>query len=133
MLLTDEVASHHPVLSDNPYQPHMARIVRIYKMVENNYLFTLRFLEDHMNIHPDDGLAEIFIIKARTILDLPQLIWQVFVKPEQRTPKYRKISAVKRILITTIPPVFVQADGEFLGMTPVNVKVSPKIIRVIAP
>ncbi len=26
----------------------MARIVRIYKMVDNNYLFTLRFLEDHL-------------------------------------------------------------------------------------
>jgi YegS/Rv2252/BmrU family lipid kinase len=101
--------------------------------VANYGIVGLRFLEDHMNIHPDDGLAEIFIIKARTILDLPQLIWQVFVKPEQRTPKYRKISAVKRILITTIPPVFVQADGELLGMTPVNVKVLPKIIRVIAP
>ena len=48
MLLADEVATHHPVLSDNPYQPHMARIVRIYKMVENNHLFTLRFLEDHL-------------------------------------------------------------------------------------
>src|SRR5271157_1302864 len=46
MLLADEVSSHHPVLSDNPYQPHMARIVRIYKMVENNHLFTLRFLDD---------------------------------------------------------------------------------------
>src|ERR1035438_6694123 len=48
MLLTDEVARHRPVLSDNPYQPHMARIVRIDKMAENNYLFTLRFLEDHL-------------------------------------------------------------------------------------
>ena len=48
MLLADEVASHHPVLSDNPYQPHMARIVRIYKMVDNNHLFTLRFLEDYL-------------------------------------------------------------------------------------
>ncbi len=48
MLLADEVATYYPVLSDNPYQPHMARIVRIYKMVENNYLFTLRFLEDQL-------------------------------------------------------------------------------------
>jgi NAD(P)H-flavin reductase len=32
----------------NPYQPHMARIVRIYKMVADNYLFTLRFLDDHL-------------------------------------------------------------------------------------
>ncbi len=32
----------------NPYQPHMARIVRIYKMVEDNHLFTVRFLDDHL-------------------------------------------------------------------------------------
>jgi len=48
MLLADEAAAHHPVLGANPYQPHMARIVRIYKMVDNNYLFTLRFVEDQL-------------------------------------------------------------------------------------
>jgi len=48
MLLTDEVVDHRPVVNDNPYQPHMARIVRIYPMVEGNYLFTMRFLDEHM-------------------------------------------------------------------------------------
>ncbi|MFY9725124.1 MAG: FAD/NAD(P)-binding protein [Bryobacteraceae bacterium] len=48
MLLADDVATYHPIVSGNPYQPNMARIVRIYKMVENNYLFTLRFLEDDL-------------------------------------------------------------------------------------
>ena len=48
MLLADDVATYHPIVSGNPYQPHMARIVRIYKMVENNHLFTLRFLEDNL-------------------------------------------------------------------------------------
>jgi NAD(P)H-flavin reductase len=48
MLLADEVADFHPVLHDNPYQPSMARIVRIYRMVENNYLFTLRFVDDRL-------------------------------------------------------------------------------------
>ena len=36
------------MLNRNPYQPHLARIVRIYRMVEDNYLFTLRFFEDHL-------------------------------------------------------------------------------------
>jgi NAD(P)H-flavin reductase len=48
MLLADEIALHHPVMSDNPFQPHMARIVHIYKMAENNCLFTLRFIDDRM-------------------------------------------------------------------------------------
>jgi len=48
MLLTDEATTYSPVLTDNPYQPHMARIVRIYKMVEGNYLFTVRFRDDRL-------------------------------------------------------------------------------------
>ena len=48
MLLADEATTVRPVLSENPYQPHMARIVRIYQMVEGNYLFTLRFRDDYM-------------------------------------------------------------------------------------
>jgi len=47
MLLADEVALDAPVLRDNPYQPHRARIVRIDPMVKDNYLFTMRFLDEH--------------------------------------------------------------------------------------
>jgi sulfhydrogenase subunit gamma (sulfur reductase) len=32
----------------NPYQPQLARIVRIYPMVKDNYLFQFRFLDDEM-------------------------------------------------------------------------------------
>ncbi len=46
MLQADEVPSYQPVLSRNPYQPHMARIVRVYKMAPDNHLFTLRFVDD---------------------------------------------------------------------------------------
>lgn len=35
-------------LSDNPYQPFMARIVRIHAMVPDHYVFTLRFLDDEL-------------------------------------------------------------------------------------
>ena len=44
--LSEAAAIHATVTMGNPYQPQMARIVRIYKMVEDNYLFTLRFLDD---------------------------------------------------------------------------------------
>jgi NAD(P)H-flavin reductase len=43
----EETPVWDPVLTDNPYQPHMARIVRIYRMVKDNWVFTLRFLDDH--------------------------------------------------------------------------------------
>jgi sulfhydrogenase subunit gamma (sulfur reductase) len=46
MLQVDEVPSYHPVFSQNPYQPHMARLVRIYRMVPDNHLFTVRFVDN---------------------------------------------------------------------------------------
>lgn len=48
MLQLNEVPVHRPVISENPYLPHMARIVRIYKMVDDNFLFTLRFLDNEL-------------------------------------------------------------------------------------
>ena len=102
-------------------------------MVANYGVVGLRFLEDRLNILPDDGKAEILVLKARTILDLPVLIWQVFGSREKRTPKYLKISASKKIIISTKPPAQVQADGEVLGQTPITVTVLPKAVRVIAP
>ncbi|HUB34180.1 MAG TPA: FAD/NAD(P)-binding protein [Bryobacteraceae bacterium] len=48
MLPTLEAAAPSPVLTENPYQPQMARIVRIFKMVEGNYLFTLRFQDERL-------------------------------------------------------------------------------------
>lgn len=112
---------------------------RLYKgrateiLVANYGVIGLRFLEDRLNIHPDDGKVEILILKARTILDLPSLAWQLFVKRNKRMPKYQKVSACKKIIITTHPPSQVQADGESLGQTPVKVKVIPRSVLVIAP
>jgi len=40
-----EAPTERPVLSHNPYQPH---IVRISPMVEGNYLFTTRFSDEHL-------------------------------------------------------------------------------------
>ena len=37
-----------PVQRDNPFAPHMARIVRVFKMVPNNHLFTVRFVDDEL-------------------------------------------------------------------------------------
>lgn len=35
-----------PLFLENPYQPLMARIVRIYRMVPDNWVFTLRFIDE---------------------------------------------------------------------------------------
>jgi YegS/Rv2252/BmrU family lipid kinase len=93
----------------------------------------LRILEDRLDIHPDDGKVDVLILRARTVADLPALLWQMFVSKDKRTPKYRQFTASDHVTISTYPPSMVQADGELIGMTPVNVKVLPRKIKVIAP
>lgn len=46
MPVLERARPYAPAWSENPYQPHLARITHVYKMVEDNHLFTLRFLED---------------------------------------------------------------------------------------
>ena len=48
MLLQSEAPVSQDLSAQNPYQPYMARIVRIYRMVEDNHLFTFRFLDDQV-------------------------------------------------------------------------------------
>ncbi len=93
----------------------------------------LHILEDRLDIHPDDGKVDVLIIRARTLLDLPSLLWQMLVRRDKRTPKYRQFTASRVVTISTRPPSLVQADGELIGMTPVNVTVLPRKIKVIAP
>ena len=40
-----DAPDYRPILSENPYEPHLARIVRIYEMVPDNHVFTVRFLD----------------------------------------------------------------------------------------
>jgi sulfhydrogenase subunit gamma (sulfur reductase) len=51
-IVTDTLATgwrHAPDWHANPYQPLVARIVRIFKMVPDHYLFTLRFEDDDVS------------------------------------------------------------------------------------
>jgi sulfhydrogenase subunit gamma (sulfur reductase) len=41
-----EEITYEPVFRENPYLPFMARLVSVYKMVPDNHLFTLRFVDD---------------------------------------------------------------------------------------
>jgi NAD(P)H-flavin reductase len=48
MQQTIEPPVSHPLTVANPYQPFPARVVGVHRMVENNHLFTLRFVDDRL-------------------------------------------------------------------------------------
>lgn len=90
-------------------------------------------LEAALEIKPDDGKVDLLIVRARTILDLPAMVWQVLIRRQKRSPKYRQISVEKNLVIRTSPPGIVQADGELIGETPITVSVMPRCVKVIVP
>ena len=48
MLPAADVPTYQALFTANPYLPQMARIVRVYKMVKDNHLFTMRFTDSEL-------------------------------------------------------------------------------------
>ncbi len=102
-------------------------------MVANYGVVGLNLIESLLEVHPDDGKADVLIFKPRTILDLPAMFWQALIRRQKRGPKFQQLRASRTITINTVPPMDVQADGEMIGKTPVTVTVLPRSVGVIVP
>ncbi len=101
--------------------------------VANYGVVGLNVIESLLDIHPNDGKADVLIFKPRTILDLPAVFWQALILRKKRGPKFQQLQASRSITIQTTPPMDVQADGEFIGQTPVTVTVLQQSVCVIVP
>jgi diacylglycerol kinase family enzyme len=101
--------------------------------VANYGVAGMNAIEAALEIKPNDGKVDVLIMRARTIFDLPSLFWQMLVRHNKRTPKYRQILVENTLVIHTSPPVIAQSDGELIGKTPVSIKVLPRCVNVIVP
>lgn len=101
--------------------------------VANYGVVGLNAIEAALEIKPDDGKVDVLILRARTLFDVPSLLWQMLVRRQKRTPKYRQLSAERTLVIHTSPPEIAQSDGEVIGKTPVYIKVLPRCVNVIVP
>jgi YegS/Rv2252/BmrU family lipid kinase len=81
-----------------------------------------------------DGQFDVYIITARTALDYIRILWDLILKPVEDNPDLHNIVVKQSIRIEAMgAPQPVQADGETLGQTPVEVKVARGAVRVITP
>ena len=87
-----------------------------------------------VEIDPADGCMDVFIVRSQTFRDYLDLA-AAFVlrrKPED-DPTLRHLEARDMIRIQSESPLPAQADGEVFGSTPVEVRMIPDALRVIAP
>ncbi|MEO8333896.1 MAG: diacylglycerol kinase family protein [bacterium] len=93
-------------------------------------------LEDRITFGPDiavdDGLLDCCIFSPSNLWDAVRIMWRVMrrdFRPD-RALLYRK---GKRFRLETVPVLPLQADGELLGVTPVDVTVEPLAAHLLTP
>jgi diacylglycerol kinase family enzyme len=82
-------------------------------------------------IRPDDGKINVCIIRARNLIDFLVLAWQLALGLPRSNRHVSYLVAEHTVVVVSDYPLIVQADGETIGQTPVEVKVLPGDIRVV--
>jgi YegS/Rv2252/BmrU family lipid kinase len=81
-----------------------------------------------------DGQLEVYVLTARTLGDYVRLAWDVFMRPGRPAAKLSHWAATRSARVEVIRRSrMVQADGEMIGRTPVEIQMVPKAVHVIMP
>jgi YegS/Rv2252/BmrU family lipid kinase len=111
-------------------QPRIVRAVEI--MISN---MTLLEKPPYILGPPEtltDGQLEIYLVKARTFRDYLGLAWSL-VRLRKSTKEIHHLTARRSVRVESEHPGLVQADGELIGRTPVEVQLVPRAVRVVVP
>ena len=84
------------------------------------------------DIHVDDGYLDVWILSTKTLLDYPGYLFRIMTG-RRASPRAHFIKARKSIAIRSALALPVQADGDVIGTTPVEIEVLPGALRVIVP
>jgi diacylglycerol kinase (ATP) len=79
-----------------------------------------------------DGKLDVCVYSPNSLADAVRIFWRMMFGRVSDDRCVRTLRG-EHIRITTDPPRPLQADGELLGMTPVEVQVEPQAVRVLSP
>jgi len=85
------------------------------------------------DVRLDDGRLDVCIVRARTAIDYLRVTRAVLLGQQRRSPNIHCLSAERNVSISSDRPLPVQADGELIGHTPVQMELVPGAVRVIVP
>jgi diacylglycerol kinase family enzyme len=84
-------------------------------------------------ISPRDGRVNVVVVGGRTPLDYFKIAWHTVRGKHRESPHLKYLTARTSVTVITDPPLPVQADGEIIGSTPVQVRIVPSAVRVVVP
>ena len=103
-------------------------------MIANSRFMGFQPNIEGLKVDPNDGRMDVFIVQADSLGDYINVFSKFIVKQkDEEDATLHHLEAHKRIVIESEFPLPVQADGEEIGNTPVEIELIPDAIRIIAP
>lgn len=85
------------------------------------------------DIRADDGLLDICVIRVKTPLEYPWYYLLRWIAPKRVNTISTETAARRSIRIRCAKPIVVQADGDVIGTTPVDIELLPLAVTVLVP
>lgn len=118
----------HLTVDDMVYQTRASEI-----MVGNTSLIGFKRMPRHLEILPDDGAVDVIIARALTLWDWVLVVGNFVLGIKSANPRFKTLTAQKRIQVNSLSSLTVQGDGDVIGHTPVEVQVLPGAVQVVVP
>jgi YegS/Rv2252/BmrU family lipid kinase len=84
------------------------------------------------DVRPDDGELDLCLFLPQTAHEVFSLLWRMVWRNFSPHPRMVFMRG-RRFLLATNPPVSVQADGDIVGRTPIEIVVVPGAARFLVP
>jgi diacylglycerol kinase family enzyme len=85
------------------------------------------------DIRADDGQIDVCILCMKTPLEYPWYYFLRHIAPKRINKIIHELAAKKSVSVRSEAPIVVQADGDIIGATPVEVEVLPNALLVLVP
>jgi len=85
------------------------------------------------DVRVDDGRIDVCILCMKTPLEYPWYYFLKWIMPKRVNKVMHVFTAEKRVSVKSDTPIVVQADGDIVGTTPVEVVVLPSALKVWVP
>lgn len=78
-----------------------------------------------------DGVLDLLVFRAASLMDILGLLFSVFAKKGKRNPVVKFLQVRDYCRITSSSPMQIQADGDLVGKTPFTIHIIPKSLNII--
>jgi len=87
----------------------------------------------NLGVKHDDGKLDLFAVKSKNLLDYLNVVAMVTLRRLKTDPRVVHFYIQDTLSIQSKDPIRVQADGELIGFTPVELQLVPQSVNIIVP